>query len=108
MSSISPTNRKGRVHMRPSIKRDRINARLDPDLKELIERAAAFSGQSLSQFILMSARIAAEQTIRDHEIIALSVRDSRAVMDALQQPAKPSSRLYQAAERYKDLMGESE
>lgn len=92
---------------RSSIKRDRINVRLDPDLKELIERAASFSGLSLSQFVVTNAKIAAEQTIRDHELITLSVRDSRAVMESLRLAAKPSARLHQAAERYKQVIDES-
>ncbi len=48
---------------------------------------------------------AAERTIWDHQIITLSARDSRAVMQALLNPEPAGLWLRQAARRYKDVMG---
>lgn len=53
------------------------------------------------------AQRAAEETIRDHELITLSARDSRAVMQALLHPEPTGPWLRQAAQRYKDSMGEA-
>lgn len=99
----------GRGRRRPraaSPRRERFNARPTPDQKRLFERAAALSGQSVSQFVLSSAQRAAEQAIREHEVILLSARDSRAVMEALLQPDRAGERLRAAAERYKALVSD--
>ncbi len=72
----------------------------------LIGRAAALTGQSVSQFIVSSAQRAAERTIREHEVIVLSTRDATAVMEALQNPAPPNEALRRAVERHRELIGE--
>lgn len=87
-------------------KRRRFNARLTAEQKGLFERAAALYGQSVSQFVLSSAQKAAEQAIREHEVITLSARDSRAVMEALLHPEPAGPALRRAAERYRAQMGD--
>lgn len=87
-------------------KRQRFNARLTEEQKLLFEQAAALYGQSVSQFVMSSAQRAAEQAIREHEVMTLSARDSRAVMEALLHPQPAGPALRRAAERYKALMGE--
>lgn len=87
-------------------KRERLEARITSEQKRLLERAAAVSGQTLSEFVVGSARKAAEQTVRDCEVIALSERDSRALIDALLHPPAASPRLDRAIERYKAIMGD--
>lgn len=88
------------------VKRERFNARLTVEQKELFERAAALYGQSVSQFVMSSAQRAAEQAIREHEVVTLSARDSRAVMDALLHPEAVGPTLRRAAERYRSLLGD--
>jgi uncharacterized protein (DUF1778 family) len=97
---------RGRAHSRISTKRSRFNARLTQEQKELFERAAALYGQSVSQFVMSSAQKAAEQAIREHEVINLSARDSRAVMEALLHPMPAGQALRKAAERYQSLVSE--
>ena len=88
------------------IRRGRFNARITDEQKHLFERAAALYGQSVSQFVMSSAQHAAEQAIREHEIITLSARDSRAVMEALLHPGEPGAALKKAADRYNKLVSE--
>ena len=85
-------------------KRERLEARVTADQKRLIERAAALHGQTLTEFLVGSARQAAEQTIRQHEVIELSERDAQVFMEALlgAEPAGPSLR--QAAKRYRSAI----
>ncbi len=101
MSSTPSYDRSEKSRRPPAPRRARFNARLTDEQKQLFERAAAFSGQSISQFVLSSAQRAAEQAIREHEVITLSARDSRAVMESLLHPIPAGSRLRQAAEHYK-------
>ena len=85
---------------------ERIYTRLTPEMKVLVERAAAFSGQTLSQFVRKATQDAAMEAIEQHEILVLSARESQAVIEALTRPQPPNARLVQAAERYKAVMGE--
>jgi uncharacterized protein (DUF1778 family) len=83
----------------------RFAARVSPEQKALFEQAAALYNQSVSQFVISSALRAAEQAIREYEVLTLSARDSLAVMEELLHPKPPGPWLRQAAERYKAFMG---
>src|SRR5206468_3522419 len=69
---------------------ERLGARLPADVKATLQRAADLSGRSLSDFVLASARAAAEETIRQHEVILLTARDSEALAKALLNPPPPN------------------
>ncbi len=82
-------------------KSERVAARITPDQKMLFQRAAALHGRSLTDFLVASAQEAAEKTIRSHEVITLSARDSKAFVEALLNPSKePNAALRQAFRRY--------
>lgn len=87
-------------------KRDRLEVRIDHEQKELVMRAAALQGRTVSDFVASSVRAAAEQAVREHSVITLSVQDSQAFLEALARPASPSARLQAAAERYRAVMGD--
>jgi uncharacterized protein (DUF1778 family) len=91
----------------PHTGRGRFNARISEEQRDLIERAAALTGQSVSHFIVSSAQRAAEQTIREHDIIVLSARDAAAVMEALLHPAPVNDALRRAFARHRELIGEA-
>src|SRR6185437_10981294 len=55
----------------------RLQARLSPKQQELLARAAALEGRTLSQFVLTHAQAAAQKTIAEHRALALSAQDSR-------------------------------
>lgn len=106
MPTTPPHTPSERQHRRIAAKRGRFNARLTEEQKALFERAAALYGQSVSQFVMSSAQRAAEQAIREHEVISLSARDSRAVMEALLHPAPAGPALRKAADHYQALVSE--
>ncbi len=84
--------------------RDRLEARLSPEVKDLLQRAAAIRGSSLTDFVLSSAQEAAQRAIREHDVITLSVRDSEHFARLLLHPPEPSERLRAAARRYADAV----
>lgn len=84
---------------------DRIDARLTAGQKELLERAAALQGRTVTAFVLASAEEAALKTIREHEAVRLSDRDRETFIDALLNPPNPSARLRAAAAAYLKEMG---
>lgn len=87
--------------MSVALRTKRTEARLLPDQKKRIERAASIKGVSLSDFIVQHADEAAIRTIQQHESWALEARDRDFFVAALLRPAEPGARLKSAARRYK-------
>ena len=56
----------------------RIDLRVSADLKTLLSRAAAYSGMSLSSFLVAVASDHAKQVVGEHETVTLSSRDWKA------------------------------
>jgi uncharacterized protein (DUF1778 family) len=84
---------------------ERIEARLSSEAKAVIQRAADISGRSVSDFVVSSALEAARETIREHEVIVLSARDSIMFVEALLNPKGPNEALLAAARRHRELFG---
>ena len=61
----------------------RLETRVTAEQKNLIERAAALQGRTITDFVLASVQDAARRTIEQHQQIELSVRDSEAFVEAL-------------------------
>ncbi len=80
---------------------DRLAARLSPADKQLFKRAAAIRGGTLTEFVVNSAREAAQRTIREHDTISLTVQQTEMVLEALANPPEPTEYLQTAAARYK-------
>ena len=86
-------------------KRERLEARITPEQKEMLERAAALEGTSLTDFVLHSAQQAAEHVIRDREHLLLDMQASAAFVDVLLNPPVPNPALRAAAQQYRQVMG---
>ena len=71
--------------------------------KQLFQRAAALQGRTLSDFLITSAQEAAQQTIRDQEVIALGARDSAAFVAGLLNPPPVNDRLRESIRRHAAL-----
>jgi uncharacterized protein (DUF1778 family) len=86
---------------------NRLEARVDPELKRMFQRAADLQGVTLSDFLITSVRCAAMKTLEEHDVIRLRGRDSVAFASALLAPSAPNERLKAAAKRYRRLMSAS-
>lgn len=80
-------------------KDERLEARVTVQLKALIQRAADLAGLSVTDFVTMSVKRAAEATIREHGVISLSLRDSLRFAEALTTPSEPNDQLRAAFAR---------
>jgi len=83
----------------------RLDIRITPDQKDLVERAAAVSGLSMTNFAARCIEQAARWTLQDYEEMTLTRRDSEAFVEALIKSSTPSRRLSSAAGRYKEDLG---
>ena len=83
----------------------RVNLRIDAASKRTLERAAAYAGSTLSDFVLSNGLAAASAVIRNRETIALSPRDWDVFFEALIDPPEPNEHLRRAVRRHDDLYG---
>jgi len=90
---------------RQSKKQERLEARVTPEQKRLIERAAQIRGTSVTDFVLASAHQAATKTIKDFEMLTLRDEAREVFINALLNPPAPSQAALRAARRYKQRMG---
>jgi len=81
----------------------RLEARVDPEIKALWQKAADLEGRTLTDFVIASVQAAACKVIEQHQILKLSVEDSEAFVNALLNPPKPNDALKAAALRYKQV-----
>lgn len=84
------------------LKRERVQLRLDARSKKKLERAAAFAGESMTDFVLSHALDAADRLLAEHEVITLSDPDWQVFYDALLNPPEPNENLKRAFRRYRE------
>jgi uncharacterized protein (DUF1778 family) len=86
-------------------KEQRLEARVTPDQKRLIERAAELRGTSVTEFVVVSAQQAATETIREFETLSLRDEAREVFVNAILNPPAPNETARAAAQRYKEQMG---
>ncbi len=82
------------------IKKERIEARIPADMKDLILAAAKMENLSLSDFVISSALSAARGVLRANAILELSTRDQVLFAETLITPPVPKDALTEAAGRF--------
>jgi len=93
------------VAERTTKKMERVEARIRPDQKERIERAAHIRGTSISDFIIQNADEAAKRTIEEQNTWVLRGEDARVFLEAIENPPKPGKYLIAGYKRYKERTG---
>lgn len=84
-------------------KTERLQVRLAPDTRKLLERAAHYQHEPLSQFILKYAVEAAHTIVTQHERITLSNMNFDRFIEALENPREPNDALKTAFARYQKI-----
>lgn len=77
----------------PASRSARLGLRATPEQEAVLRRAADVAHKSLTDFILDSACLAAEQTLLDQRLFMVSGEQYRALMDLLDQPDQPNEGL---------------
>ena len=77
----------------PSARSARLGLRATPEQEVVLRRAADVAHKSLTDFILDSACLAAEQTLLDQRLFMVSGNQYQAFMDLLDQPEQPNDGL---------------
>lgn len=87
-----------------SVKTARLDARLPKSVLELIKTAADLQGRSLSEFVIGSAREAAERTLQEQASLELSLDDQVRFAKAMLGPQKVAPAMRRAAKTHAALV----
>jgi uncharacterized protein (DUF1778 family) len=79
--------------MASTARSSRLELRVAPDEKALIDRAAALTGSNTTDFVRSTMLSAAKEAVRTHEVIALTAEGSRIFVEALIDPPEPNEHL---------------
>ncbi len=80
---------------------ERVNFRLDPKKKQMIEQAAAAKGLTLTQFAILTLCREAQEVLRSEQMLVLTDRDRDAFLAALDHPPAANEKLLRDAKNYK-------
>jgi uncharacterized protein (DUF1778 family) len=87
----------------PARQRDqRLEARVSPDQKELIERAACIQGRTVTDFVISALQDAARKAIEESTVWRLSQEQQKAFVESLMNPPTPNPNLRAARQRYQE------
>lgn len=81
-------------------KSERIAARVTPEQKTLIARAAKLRGRTLTEFMVESAQKEAEIAVNESLVIRLTIAQQTRLVESLANPPEPNKALKAAAKRY--------
>jgi uncharacterized protein (DUF1778 family) len=81
------------MHASTDAKRETLNMRIKPEVRSLIDRAAKFRGKNRTDFILESARLAAEDVLLDQVIMTVSPEAYDQFLARLDMPPNPNDSL---------------
>jgi len=85
---------------------ERLEARVSPEVKSALLRAAQLQGRSLTDFLVTAGWEAALRVIAEHQLLQLDRTESEVLLRVLLEPPAPNVLLSAAARRYKELFVE--
>jgi len=84
----------------------RIEAHVKPDVKQLLQEAAALEDRSLTDFIIATVQAEAYRVIERHRVLKLSRDDANAFVEAILNPPEPNDALKAAFREHKQVFGD--
>jgi uncharacterized protein (DUF1778 family) len=83
------------------LKKERIELRVAPSAKKLIQRAMEVSGLTAGDLAYEGAR----RVLEEHERMVLAGADRDAFLEALMSPPEPTDKLVAALRRHREVLG---
>ncbi len=93
--------------MAQETKSARLEARVAPDVRQMIVAAAALEGRTVSEFLVASAKERAEAALQRQTIIELSAEDQERFVNALISPQPLNAAMKRAVDRRAKLFESS-
>jgi uncharacterized protein (DUF1778 family) len=85
----------------------RLEARIRPELRALIQRAADLEGRKVTEFVTAALKTAAERAIAESQVLRLAAADQLRFAQALIAPPAPTQALKRAFARRRALIAGS-
>jgi uncharacterized protein (DUF1778 family) len=101
---VSPYTQEIIMSSKAGTSSERLDFRLKAEHKEIIERAAAYTGESLTGYAISTLLDRSREIIGMHESVILTARDRDVFLALLDAPPAPTEVLRAAAARYRDLV----
>lgn len=92
---------------RPTARTARLEARIRPELRALIQRAADLEGRKVTDFVTAALKSAADRAIAESQVLRLAADDQLRFARALIAPPAPTPALKRAFARRRALIAES-
>jgi uncharacterized protein (DUF1778 family) len=100
-------HRIGVDEMADMVRDSRLELRVNRSEKEAIERAAALSGSSTTDFVRSTMLVAAERAVRAHESLALTSEGAVAFVEAITNPPEPNENLRALVREAREIPGQA-
>lgn len=94
-------SRLGRPARRDEFKTERMELRVAPSAKQVIQRAMAVTGMAAADLAYEGAR----RVLAEHDRMVLAGADRDAFLRAVENPPEPTDRLVAALRHHRDLLG---
>ncbi len=91
--------------MQSTPRQARLEARIAPEVHEILKRAAEIEGRSLTDFVVAAASAAARLTIAQTEVLHLSRESAQAFASLLVDPPAPAPAMERARAHHERLIG---
>ena len=98
---MATSTRPSRHRIARERKTERMELRLAPSAKQVIQRAMSATGLAAGDLAYEGAR----RVLEEHERMVLTGADRDAFLDALRNPPKPAAALAAALKRHRELFG---
>jgi uncharacterized protein (DUF1778 family) len=98
---------KPRAKALPKRKSARLEARIHPELRALIQRAADLEGRKVTEFVTTALQTAAQRAIAESQVLRIAAADQLRFAQALIAPPAPTPALKRAFVRRRTLIAES-
>ena len=93
--------------MTDTVRDSRLDLRVAKNEKDAIERAAALSGSSTTDFVRSTMLAAAERAVRAHQVLELTSEGAAAFVDAITNPPEPNDNLRAMAREAQEIPGQA-
>ena len=90
-----------------AVKTARLEARIDPELRAMLQQAAELEGRKLTDFVTPALQEAARRTISAAHVLKLSIADQQIFAGALIDPPAATAALERAFARRRDLIAKT-
>jgi len=84
----------------------RLEARISPETKALLQKAADLEGRTLTDFVVSTVQAEAHRVIEQHQTLKLSLEDSQDFVAVLLDPPSPNEALKAAVLRHQQVLSQ--